>query len=46
MWRRRAVGAPSDVAEVIAWLLSDAASFVNGATVSINGGKLAGMAAN
>jgi NAD(P)-dependent dehydrogenase (short-subunit alcohol dehydrogenase family) len=38
------LGTPDEVAELAAWLLSDAASFVNGATVSIDGGKLAGMA--
>jgi NAD(P)-dependent dehydrogenase (short-subunit alcohol dehydrogenase family) len=40
----RRLGAPTEVAEVAAWLLSDASSFVNGATVSIDGGKLAGGA--
>jgi NAD(P)-dependent dehydrogenase (short-subunit alcohol dehydrogenase family) len=38
------LGTPDEVARVAAWLLSDAASFVNGATISIDGGKLAGMA--
>jgi NAD(P)-dependent dehydrogenase (short-subunit alcohol dehydrogenase family) len=38
------LGTPREVAELAAWLLSDDASFVNGATVSIDGGKLAGMA--
>jgi NAD(P)-dependent dehydrogenase (short-subunit alcohol dehydrogenase family) len=38
------LGAPGEVAQVAAWLLSDAASFVNGVTVSIDGGKLAGAA--
>jgi NAD(P)-dependent dehydrogenase (short-subunit alcohol dehydrogenase family) len=40
----RRLGTPNEVAELGAWLLSDAASFVNGATISIDGGKLAGMA--
>jgi NAD(P)-dependent dehydrogenase (short-subunit alcohol dehydrogenase family) len=39
------LGAPEEVAEVAAWLLSDAASFINGTTVSIDGGKLAGIGA-
>lgn len=38
------LGTPDEVAQVAAWLLSDAASFVNGATIAIDGGKLAGMA--
>jgi NAD(P)-dependent dehydrogenase (short-subunit alcohol dehydrogenase family) len=38
------IGSPGEVAQVAAWLLSDAASFVNGVTVSIDGGKLAGAA--
>jgi NAD(P)-dependent dehydrogenase (short-subunit alcohol dehydrogenase family) len=38
------LGSPDEIAELAAWLLSDAASFVNGATISIDGGKLAGMA--
>jgi NAD(P)-dependent dehydrogenase (short-subunit alcohol dehydrogenase family) len=40
----RRLGTPAEVAELAAWLLSDVASFVNGATISIDGGKLAGMA--
>jgi NAD(P)-dependent dehydrogenase (short-subunit alcohol dehydrogenase family) len=40
----RRLGTRDEVAELAAWLLSDAASFVNGATISIDGGKLAGMA--
>jgi NAD(P)-dependent dehydrogenase (short-subunit alcohol dehydrogenase family) len=34
------------VAEVASWLLSDSSSFVNGTTIPIDGGKLAGMAGN
>ena len=39
------LGTPEQVAQAAAWLLSDASSFVNGATLSIDGGKLAGSAA-
>lgn len=31
-------GTPDDVAEVVAWLVSDAANFVNGAVIEVNGG--------
>jgi NAD(P)-dependent dehydrogenase (short-subunit alcohol dehydrogenase family) len=40
----RRLATPDEIAELAAWLLSDAASFVNGAAISIDGGKLAGMA--
>jgi NAD(P)-dependent dehydrogenase (short-subunit alcohol dehydrogenase family) len=40
----RRLGRPEEIARLAAWLLSDAACFVNGATISIDGGKLAGVA--
>jgi NAD(P)-dependent dehydrogenase (short-subunit alcohol dehydrogenase family) len=40
----RRVGQPDEVAATVTWLCSDAASFITGATVPIDGGKLAGMA--
>lgn len=33
-------GEPSEVGEAVAWLLSDAASFMNGAAVAVDGGYL------
>jgi NAD(P)-dependent dehydrogenase (short-subunit alcohol dehydrogenase family) len=38
------VGRPEEVAATVTWLCSDSASFITGATVPIDGGKLAGMA--
>jgi NAD(P)-dependent dehydrogenase (short-subunit alcohol dehydrogenase family) len=38
------VGRPEEVAAAVLWLASDDASFVTGATLPIDGGKLAGMA--
>jgi NAD(P)-dependent dehydrogenase (short-subunit alcohol dehydrogenase family) len=35
-------GSPSEVGEAVAWLLSDSASFVMGASISVDGGTLAG----
>jgi NAD(P)-dependent dehydrogenase (short-subunit alcohol dehydrogenase family) len=40
----RALGTPDEVAHAAAWLLSDASGFVTGATLAIDGGKLAGAA--
>jgi NAD(P)-dependent dehydrogenase (short-subunit alcohol dehydrogenase family) len=38
------VGRPEEVAAAVTWLCSGDASFITGATVPIDGGKLAGMA--
>jgi NAD(P)-dependent dehydrogenase (short-subunit alcohol dehydrogenase family) len=38
------LGTPEEVAHAAAWLLSNASSFVNGATFAVDGGKLAGSA--
>jgi NAD(P)-dependent dehydrogenase (short-subunit alcohol dehydrogenase family) len=40
----RRIGRPEEVAAAVLWLCSDAASFITGATIPIDGGKLAGMA--
>jgi NAD(P)-dependent dehydrogenase (short-subunit alcohol dehydrogenase family) len=37
------IGRPDEVAATVLWLCSDAASFLTGATIPIDGGKLAGM---
>ena len=39
----RRVGLPDEVARVVVWLCSDGASYVTGATIPIDGGKLAGV---
>lgn len=36
------LGTPEDIAEAYAWLVSDAASFVTGATLSVDGGLVIG----
>jgi NAD(P)-dependent dehydrogenase (short-subunit alcohol dehydrogenase family) len=38
----RRIGRPEEVAAAVVWLLSDRASFISGATLPIDGGKLAG----
>ena len=40
----RRLGAPDDVAQLIAWLASDEACFITGAIFSVDGGRLAGGA--
>jgi NAD(P)-dependent dehydrogenase (short-subunit alcohol dehydrogenase family) len=39
----RRVGQPDEVARVVVWLCSDRASYITGATIPIDGGKLAGV---
>jgi NAD(P)-dependent dehydrogenase (short-subunit alcohol dehydrogenase family) len=36
------LGAPEEVAQAVVWLLSDAASFVNGTAITVDGGRSAG----
>jgi NAD(P)-dependent dehydrogenase (short-subunit alcohol dehydrogenase family) len=38
----RRIGRSEEVAAAVVWLLSDEASFITGATLAIDGGKLAG----
>jgi NAD(P)-dependent dehydrogenase (short-subunit alcohol dehydrogenase family) len=40
----RRIGQPDEVARAVVWLCSDEASYTTGATLPIEGGKLAGMA--
>ena len=36
-------GAPQEVADVVAWLLSDQSTYVNGTVVTVDGGETAGL---
>jgi NAD(P)-dependent dehydrogenase (short-subunit alcohol dehydrogenase family) len=38
----RRLGAPDDVASAVLWLCSDGASYVNGATIQVDGGLISG----
>jgi NAD(P)-dependent dehydrogenase (short-subunit alcohol dehydrogenase family) len=40
----RRIGRPEEVAAAVVWLCSEAAGFVTGTTLTVDGGKLAGMA--
>jgi NAD(P)-dependent dehydrogenase (short-subunit alcohol dehydrogenase family) len=39
----RRIGRPEDVAAAVVWLCSDAAEFITGATLPLDGGQLAGI---
>ncbi len=39
----RRIGRPEEVADAAVWLCSDAAAFVTGTTLLIDGGELAGV---
>ena len=39
------LGRPEEVADVVAWLVSDRSSYVNGATIVVDGGETAGIRA-
>ena len=39
----RRIGRPEEVANAVVWLCSDAATFISGVTLPIDGGKLAGV---
>ena len=36
-------GTPDEVADVVCWLLSSAASYVNGAVITVDGAETAGL---
>ena len=36
-------GSPGEVADVVAWLLSDRSSYVNGGVITIDGGESSGL---
>jgi NAD(P)-dependent dehydrogenase (short-subunit alcohol dehydrogenase family) len=38
----RRTGSPADIAAAVVWVCSDDASYVNGATIAVDGGLLAG----
>jgi NAD(P)-dependent dehydrogenase (short-subunit alcohol dehydrogenase family) len=40
----RRIGRPEDVGAAVVWLCSDAAGFITGATLPLDGGQLAGIA--